>query len=124
MRGDNLSAVHWVSKCRGGKEPRSGALMRLLGCLQVGSGWCFDALHVAGVDNFIADGISRWKEEVIDGNLHASRPVVAWRRQVLGPTGVELCLGILAASSSASLLHLRLKRLIRRGSGLGPRFGG
>ena len=96
--------------------------MRLLGCLEVGSGWCFDALHVAGVDNFIADNISRWKE-VIDDNLNASRPDVAWRRQVLGPTGVELCSGILAASLSASLLRLCLKRLIRRVSGL-DRFSG
>ena len=31
MRGDNMSAVQWVSKCRGRREPRSGALMRLLG---------------------------------------------------------------------------------------------
>ena len=51
MRRDNTS--FW--------KPRSGALMRLLGCLDVGSGWCFDALHVAGVGNTIADGISRWK---------------------------------------------------------------
>ena len=51
MRGDNMSAVQWVSKCKGGREPRSGALMRLLGCLQVGSRWCFDALHVTGVEN-------------------------------------------------------------------------
>ena len=66
--------------------------MRLLGCLEVGSGWCFDALHVAGVENTIADGISRWEPEDIDGNLRASRPDVAWHPQVLGPTGVALCL--------------------------------
>ena len=76
--------------------------MRRLGCLEVGSGWCFNALHVAGVDNTIAHGISRWEPEDIDGN-HAFRPDVAWRRQVLGPTGVALCLGVLAASSSASV---------------------
>ena len=58
--------------------------MRLVGCLEVGSGWCFDALHVAGVENTIADGISRWESEDIDGNLRASRPDVAWHRQVLG----------------------------------------
>lgn len=29
MRGDN-TAVQWVNKCSGGKEPRSGALMRVL----------------------------------------------------------------------------------------------
>ena len=50
MRADNMSAVQWVSKCRGGREPRSGALIRLLGCLEVGSGWWFDASHVAGVE--------------------------------------------------------------------------
>ena len=38
MRGDNMSTLQWVPKCRGGKEPRSGALLRLLGCLEVGSG--------------------------------------------------------------------------------------
>ena len=68
MRGDKMSAVQWVSKCRRGTEPRSGALMRLLGCLEVGSGWCFDALHVVGVENTIADGISRWEPEDIDGS--------------------------------------------------------
>ena len=45
MKGDNMSAVQWVSKRKGGREPRSGALMRLLGRLEVGSGWCFDALQ-------------------------------------------------------------------------------
>ena len=58
MRGDSMSAVQWVSNCRGGREPRSGALMRLLGCLEVSSGWCFDPLHVTGAENTIADGIS------------------------------------------------------------------
>ena len=85
MRGDNMSAVQWVSKCSGGREPRSGALMRLLGCLEVGSRWWFDALHVAGVENTIADGTSRWEPEDIDGNLRAFRPDVAWHRQVLEP---------------------------------------
>ena len=65
--------------------------MRFLGCLEVGSGPWFDAVHVAGVDNSITDGIPLWKEEAIDDNLHASRPDVAWGRQVMGPTGVELC---------------------------------
>ena len=57
-RGHNMSPVQWVSKCRGARESRPGAPMRLLWCLEVGSGWCVDALHVAGVENTIADGIS------------------------------------------------------------------
>ena len=32
--GDNEAAVEWVRHCRGGKEPRYGALMRLLGVLE------------------------------------------------------------------------------------------
>ena len=98
--------------------------MRLLGCLEVGSGWCFDALHIAGVENTIADGISRWEPEDIDGNLRASRPDIAWHRQVLVPTGVTLCFGVLAASSSVSQLRRRLTELIRQVSGLVPFFEG
>ena len=41
MRGDNMSAVHWVNKCRGVREPRSGALMRMLGCLEMRNEWRF-----------------------------------------------------------------------------------
>ena len=46
MWGDNVSAVHWVNRCQGGREPRAGALMRILGCLEMHSGWCFRAKHV------------------------------------------------------------------------------
>ena len=97
--------------------------MRLLGCLEVDGGWCFDVLHVAGVENTIADGISRWEPEDIDGNLRAFRPDVAWHRQVLEPTDVAVCFGALAASSSVCQLRRRLTELIRKLSGLGPLFG-
>lgn len=30
IRGEKTSAVQWVSKCKGGREPQSGALMRIL----------------------------------------------------------------------------------------------
>ena len=49
LRGDNEAAVEWVRRCQGGKEPRSGALMRLLGMLESSSGWHFDANHVRGI---------------------------------------------------------------------------
>ena len=97
--------------------------MRLLGCLEVGSGWCFDALRVAGVENTIAEGISRWEPEDIDGN-RAFRPDVAWHRQKLKPMGVAVCFGVLAASSSVRQLCRHLTELIRQVSGLGPLFGG
>ena len=49
-----------MRQCRGGLEPRSGALMRLLGVLEVSSGWHFERTHVGGIHNAAADDISRW----------------------------------------------------------------
>ena len=60
LRGGNKAAVHWVRQCRGGLEPRSGALMRLLGVLELSSGWRFEATHVRSIHDAAADGISRW----------------------------------------------------------------
>lgn len=124
MRGDNSSAVSWVNKCRGGKEPRSGALMRILGCLEMGSKWRFDSLHVKGSDNTIADGISRWEYDSINHRLCSSWPGVVWREQVLEPEAVELCSEILDASSSATQLRSRLRELTSRVGGLGALFAG
>ena len=107
---------------RGERTP-IGALMRLPEYLEVGSGWFLDALHVADVNNTIADGISRWEPEDIDGNPRASRPDVAWHRQVLGPTGVALSFGVWAVSSSVRQLRRRLTDRVRQFSGLGPLFG-
>ena len=60
LRSDNEAAVHWVRRCRGGgKELRSGALMRLMGAMELPGGWNFESLHVPGVLNDVADGISR-----------------------------------------------------------------
>ena len=38
LHGDNEAAAQWVRRCRGGKEPRSGALMRLCGVLELSGG--------------------------------------------------------------------------------------
>ena len=81
MKGDNMSAVHWVNQCRGSKEPRSGALMRIMGVLEMRNGWRFRAKHIKGVANTIADGISRWDRNDIALNLHSCRPDVCWQEQ-------------------------------------------
>ena len=80
-----------VRRCRGGLEPRSGALMRLLGVLEVSSGWHFDALHVRGIHNVVADGISRRDRD----------------------SGKVLCTLVLASNSCGSPLRPRLNALIR-----------
>ena len=57
LRGDNEAAVQWVRRCPEGREPRSGALMRFMGVLEMSSGWNFDAMHVPGVFNDVVEGI-------------------------------------------------------------------
>ena len=63
---------------RGGKEPWSGALMRLLGVLGLSSGCPFDAKHMRGIFNVEADGISRWDRASVLFNLLSVRPDVLW----------------------------------------------
>ena len=74
MRGENMSAVHWINKFLGAREPRSEASMRMLGCLEMRDEWRFRAKHIKCVANTLADGISRCKHDEIALNLHSYRP--------------------------------------------------
>lgn len=123
LRGDNMSSIHWCNRCRGPREPRSGALMRILGCLEMRSGWCFRARHVKGIANTLADGISRWNHDSIASNLRAFRPDIDWQVQDLGQAGRDFVTDVLASSSSSTQLRLRLEGLTRQASTLGARFG-
>ena len=99
MLGDNMATVHWTSKCRGGKEPRSGTLMRMLGCLEMRSGWYFRARHVKGVANTLADGISRWERDNVNRHLREYRPDIDWQeRPVYGDIGIQYIRGSVADS--------------------------
>ena len=62
-------------------------------------------VNVAGVANTLADCISRWDCPSISTNLRRFRPDVRWREQVVGQAGVDLCSGMLAASTSTRQLH-------------------
>ena len=98
LRRDNEAAVEWVRRCRGGKEPRSGALMRLLEALELSSSWYFDAKHVRGVFNVTAGGISRWGRDLLLRNLHSVCPDVPWKARDLAKAGTPLCTSVLASS--------------------------
>ena len=77
MRGNSSSAVQWVKNCQEGKgEARWGALMLVLGVLEQIGGWCFQAKHVRGVENVLADGMTRWKEDEIQSRLPKECPAV------------------------------------------------
>ena len=72
MRGDNSSAVEWVTNCRGGNDNvRAGGLMRILGALEVRRKWCFQAKHVAGVNDSLADLITRCEHSRVNEELNA-----------------------------------------------------
>ena len=70
MRGDNVSAVSWVNPRGGSRDRRAGILMRMLGRMEIESGWCQVAKHIPGVENRLADGISTWPEEEIQNNVN------------------------------------------------------
>ena len=70
-----MSAVYWVNQCRGGREPRADALLRMLGCLEMRSGCCFRTKHMRSVAKVLTDGMSRWNRSTI-----ASNPLYALSR--------------------------------------------
>ena len=84
MQGDNSSGVRWGIDAGGGQEPRSSAVMRMMGCLEIRSGWRFRAKYFKGVANTLADGISRWDRDFISAKLTAFRP---GRSKSLGKPG-------------------------------------
>ena len=59
MRGDNLAAISWVTRCGGARDKTACLLMRMLGRLELAGGWNNTAKHIAGVQNIVAEDISR-----------------------------------------------------------------
>ena len=60
MRGDNMAAVTWSNRCGGAKDKRACLMMRMLGRLEISGEWSYEANHIPGVQNTLADGISLW----------------------------------------------------------------
>ncbi|MEP3733699.1 MAG: hypothetical protein ABJN02_17345, partial [Lentilitoribacter sp.] len=60
---NNVSAVTWVNKCGGTRDPKAAFFMRYLGRIEIRAGWCLEAAHIPGVSNVLADGTSRWPRE-------------------------------------------------------------
>ena len=77
------------------------------------SGWNFDAVHVPGVFNDVADGISRWDKSAIHANLVRARSYIPWQIRELGKNGKDLCTSVLASNSCEMPLRLRLRALTK-----------
>jgi len=110
MRGDNSSAVQWVLNCKGNKdEVRTGDLMRILGALEVKERWCFQAKHVAGADNSLAE-FTHCEPSKINVELKPQRPGFKWREQVMGGEE-EKCSVILRGDMLSDMLLSQFEEL-------------
>lgn len=110
MHGDNSSAVAWMNKCQGGKEPLSGALMRILGFLEMDSDCHFDCTHVQRACRIrppTAFHVGNTSKS-INERLHVGKPGVIRREKFFEREAVDLRTTVVAVSSSATLLHRRL----------------
>ena len=112
MREDNSSAVQWVLNYEEGKDDvRVGSLMRVLGALEVKGKWCFQAKHVAGVHNSLANFLNRCEHSKINAEIWRQRPDVNWCEQVMA--GEEKCSAILRGDTRSDVLRRRLEGFIK-----------
>ena len=63
LRGDNVSAMSWLNRCGGARDKRAALVLRIMGRLEITSGWSHKAKHIPGVLNVLADVISRWRPD-------------------------------------------------------------
>jgi len=124
IRVDNTSTVSWVMKCRGGKGnelsgERVGAMMRMMGVLEVEGGFGFQAKHVKGKENVLADGITRWPEGEVYDNLMRESPGSPWQVQDIGEEARRRFMEILREATHLEELRLRLAGVMREIGGCG-----
>jgi hypothetical protein len=84
LEGDNTSAVGWITKAGGAKNPRAGVAIRWLGTIEVHSGWSLESKHLSGVKNPLADCVSRYRALIAQAKLEEMCPGVVWRQVQLG----------------------------------------
>ena len=85
--------------------------MKILGALEVKRKWCFQAKHVAGMYNSLADLITRCEPSRINAELKCQRPDVNWCEQVMGGEEEEKCFAILRGNTRSDVLRRRLEEL-------------
>jgi len=102
MREGSVSAVCVVDYRRGGScDTLAGLFIRLLGRLELTSGWCLVAKPVPGVGNVLADGISRWPRHEVAREARRLAGL-GWAEVNLGNDSQQLFDSILAPSGRAS----------------------
>ena len=89
LRGDNVSAMSWLNRCGGTRDKRAALVVRIMGRLEITSGWSHKAKHIPGVLNVLADGISRWQPDQIAEKLRSHVNEGDWRQVPLGQISLE-----------------------------------
>ena len=102
MLGDNFAAVTWANRCGGARDKRAGPMMRMLGRLEIQGGWRYDAKHIPGVQNTLADGISRWPRSELADRVRQLTNTDDWSEQSIGTRGECLCEIVLQTKNIAS----------------------
>ena len=87
MPGDNVAAVTWVNRCGGATDKRACLLMRMLSRLEIKWRWNHVAKHIPGVQNTLADGISRWPRPDLAAKVRELTNSGDWGEQKLGSNG-------------------------------------
>ena len=62
----------------------------MLGRLEIKGGWSHDTKHIPGVQNTLADGISRWPRTERAERIWDLTKSHAWAEQSIGPRGNEI----------------------------------
>ena len=86
LRGENVAAVSWINRCGGSHNRRASLAMRLPGRLEITSGWNHDAKYIPGVQNVVANGISRWPKTEITQRLQ-TRVQGQWKEENISGGG-------------------------------------
>ena len=59
-------------------------MMRMLGRLEIQGGWRYDAKHISGVQNTLADGISCWPRSELADSVRQLTNTHDWSEQSIG----------------------------------------
>ena len=73
--------------------------MRMLGRLEIQGGWRYDAKHIPGVQNTLADGISRWPRSELADRVRQLTNTDDWSEQSIGAREERLCEIVLQTKS-------------------------
>ena len=90
MRGDNFAAVTGANQCGGARDKRGGLMMKMFGLLAIQGSWRYDAKHVQGVQNTLADGISCWPQAELADRVRQLTDTDDWSEQSIGARGGRL----------------------------------